>query len=315
MTDISGGNGSDNLTGTAGDDTISGGNGKDILSGDAGNDTLDGGNGKDSLFGGDGNDVLIGGNGNDDLHGDGGNDILIGGEGADDLDGGLGILDRASYRNSASGLTADLLISANNTGEAVGDTYVGIEGLEGSNFNDILRGDNNNNFLIGGAGADVLDGRGGFDFASYITSMIGLTASLANPAVNTGDAAGDTYFNIEHLSGSNFNDILIGNGANNFLMGRGGADDLQGGGGFDTADYFLSTAGLTVDLGTPGNNTGEAVGDSYTSIENLRGSAFADTLCGNAGNNLLDGQAGADILDGGRGSIMPGTIPTALARA
>ena len=128
-----------------------------------------------------------------------------------------------------------------------------------------------------------------------------MTASLGNSGANTGDAAGDTYVNIENLSGSNFDDTLIGDANNNFLNGRGGADSLDGGAGFDTADYFLSTIGLTVDLGTPGNNTGEAIGDSYTSIENLRGSAFADTLRGNSGNNLLDGQAGADVLDGGAG--------------
>ena len=298
---INGKGGDDLLIGLNGNDQIFGGNGTDILFGNAGDDLLDGGAGLDILFGGDGNDTLDGGNGTDVLFGGDGNDVLVGGNGADYLDGGSGTLDRASYRTSAFGLTADLLTPSNNTGDAAGDTYAGIEGLEGSKFSDILRGDNNNNFLIGGAGGDVLDGRGGFDFASYITSMVGLTASLANPAANTGHAAGDTYFNIEHLSGSNFNDILIGDGSNNFLMGRGGADSLQGGGGFDTADYFLSTAGLTVDLGIPGNNTGDAAGDSYTSIENLRGSAFADTLRGNAGTNLLDGQAGADNLDGGFG--------------
>jgi hypothetical protein len=39
---------------------------------------------------------------------------------------------------------------------------------------------------------------------------------------------------------------------------------ISGGNGSDTADYFQSTAGLTVDLATPVNNTGEAIGDSYT---------------------------------------------------
>ncbi|CAN0589134.1 unnamed protein product, partial [Laminaria digitata] len=44
---------------------IDGGNGKDDLEGSAGNDTLDGGNGKDVLNGGAGDDTLTGGNGND----------------------------------------------------------------------------------------------------------------------------------------------------------------------------------------------------------------------------------------------------------
>ena len=93
-------------------------------------------------------------------------------------------------------MTVDLLILANNTGDAAGDTYVNIEGLEGSNFNDDLRGNNSNNFLIGGIGADTLDGRGGADSAAYITATAGVTASLASTAANTGDAAGDTYVSI-----------------------------------------------------------------------------------------------------------------------
>ena len=51
-----------------------------------------------------------------------------------------------------------------------------------------------------------------------------MTASLANTAVNTGDAQGDVYISIEALQGSNFNDTLIGDDNNNFLMGGVGAD-------------------------------------------------------------------------------------------
>src|SRR5262245_48419418 len=97
--------------------------------------------------GGGGNDTLEGGNFSDSIVGAAGNDIAIGGAGADALDGGAGTLDRASYITSTVGLTVDLLIPANNTGDAAGDTYANIEGLEGSNFDDDLRGNNSNNFL------------------------------------------------------------------------------------------------------------------------------------------------------------------------
>ena len=125
--------------------------------------------------------------------------------------------------------------------------------------------------------------------------------------INTGDAAGDTYISIEGLVGSSMADTLIGNNGNNFLRGQGGADALDGGDGFDFADYFNATSGVTVDLTTPANNTGEASGDTFTSIEGIRGSAFNDILRGdsvlNGGNpvNELNGGLGADILEGGGG--------------
>jgi hypothetical protein len=88
------------------------------------------------------------------------------------------------------------------------------------------------------------------------------------------------------------------------LRGSGGADVLNGNGGSDTADYFnpAVTVGITVDLANPVNNTGEAAGDTYSSIENVRGTAVNDTLRGDGNTNFLDGQVGADILDGAGGN-------------
>jgi len=132
--------GDDTLTGTAGADTIASLGGDDIVDGLGGNDTLIGGAGADVLNGNLGNDQLFGESGNDTLNGGSGADILVGGEGADSLNGG-GSTDRAQYTSSSSGLTADLQIVANNTGNAAGDTYTSIENLYGSNHNDSLRGD------------------------------------------------------------------------------------------------------------------------------------------------------------------------------
>jgi Ca2+-binding RTX toxin-like protein len=257
-----------------------------------------------AIVGDNGNNVLLGTSGDDYIYGLGGHDSLIGGEGADHLDGGAGT-DLADYRNAVAGLIVDLLNPENNTGEAAGDTYVSIEGIRGSEFDDELYGDNNTviaNFLMGGAGADLLDGRGGSDYAAYHSASTGVTASLANPGLNTGDAAGDIYVSIEHLSGSSHNDTLVGNNGNNFLRGNLGADVLNGGNGNDTADYFASAIGITVDLANPANNTGEAAGDTYISIENIRGGAFDDILRGNGGNNFLEGAGGADTLVGNGGN-------------
>ena len=58
---------------------------------------------------------------------------------------------------------ADLLLSSQNTGDAAGDTFVDIENLTGSDYNDTLKGDNGDNILTGGLGDDYLFARDGND--------------------------------------------------------------------------------------------------------------------------------------------------------
>ena len=52
--------------------------------------------------------------------------------------------------------------------------------------------------------------------------------------------------------------------------------------GSDTAAYTGSAVAVTVNLGTNTATGGDAEGDTFTSIENLAGSAFDDTLTGDA---------------------------------
>jgi Ca2+-binding RTX toxin-like protein len=252
--------------------------------------------------------AVVGNSGNDSIPAYNKTDVFNGGAGNDIVD----------YSHTPNGITADLANPANNTGNATGDTYVSIEGLRGTSANDILRGDSNTNVLEGGAGADALDGGptgapGTLDYASYANAgrfgdtggpaNTGVIANLADPSQNTGDAIGDTYTNINSLFGSNFNDTLVGDGNDNFLRGRGGADQLIGNGGSDTADYFNANAvnagtglGLTIDLLNSANNTGDAFGDTYNTIENIRASSFNDTLKGDGGDNKLTGGSGADTF-------------------
>ena len=86
------------------------------------------------------------------------------------------------------------------------------------------------------------------------------------------------------------------------LLGGVGQDTLNGGANRDRAQYSESLQGLVVDLQFPENNTGEAVGDVFNSIEDLAGSSHDDRLSGDGLANRLFGRDGADVLIGRNGA-------------
>ena len=84
------------------------------------------------------------------------------------------------------------------------------------------------------------------------------------------------------------------------LAGGKGADTMDGGTDSDTASYETSALGVNVQLTIVGAQAGagEQAGDVLSNIENLTGSAFADTLGGDVNANLLSGGDGGDSLNG-----------------
>ncbi|UVC10272.1 hypothetical protein IHQ71_06620 [Rhizobium sp. TH2] len=84
-----------------------------------------------------------------------------------------------------------------------------------------------------GEGNDRFDGGGGSDLVSYDSDInSGVKVNLAT-GKGGGAAAGHVYVNIENVTGSGFNDQIIGNGFANRLDGYVGNDVLRGGGGKD----------------------------------------------------------------------------------
>jgi Ca2+-binding RTX toxin-like protein len=232
--------------------------------------------------------TVRGGAGNDQLFGGGGDDSLFGGAGADQLDGGAGF-DYARYDSATAGVAVFTFQPASNTGEAAGDSYVGIEGFVGSNFADTIIGDEGVNVLIGlnghdvlfgaggfdsllgangedslfgGTAGDYLDGGLGFDYARYDFALAGVTVNLSNPGANTGEAAGDVFVGIEGLTGTNFGDGLAGDAQANVLFGWSGADTLVG----------------------------------FANIDALFGGDGNDTLFGGTEQDFHFGQGGADVF-------------------
>ncbi len=227
--------GFDEIFAGTGNDTVHGGSQDDAIEGQEGDDVLHGDAGADSLLGEEGNDVLFGGLGADALAGGEGDDMLFGGAGADALDGGVGGYDIANYEDwlagavSGIGLTINALNSALSTGDAMLDTYLDIEEIRGTIWNDIIVGDgivgvlNGNagndritgsaldDTLIGGTGNDRLLGGLGIDTALYRGSIANFTIGTGLPGqILVTDLVGsegqDTLTGIEWLL---FDDGLV----------------------------------------------------------------------------------------------------------
>ena len=340
---LTGGGGNDWLIGREGDDVLGGGAGNDVLVGGAGADTMDGGEGHDRLWyhgsdagvavdlsagtasgghaegdtfenvegigGSEHADTLTGGNGDDWLGGRGGDDRLTGGAGADALDGGAGT-DTLSYAGSNTGVAVDLSAGTGSGGHAEGDTFRGIEHLEGSAHPDTLTGGGGNDWLTGGPGADALDGGDGIDVLRYDGSNAAVAVDLSAGTGSGGHAEGDTFENVEAVVGSAYADTLTGGGGNDRFAGGAGADSMDGGDGEDWLCYAASDAAVTVYLSTGTASGGHAGGDTFRNVEAVRGSPHADRLWGGDGNDTLDGgngndrlagESGDDVLTGGAG--------------
>ncbi|WP_404333516.1 tandem-95 repeat protein [Sphingomonas sp. MMS12-HWE2-04] len=286
--ELTGRGGNDTLVGGLGNDLLNGGAGADVLDGGDGIDTvayfsaegsspagvtislrdgtahggdaegdvligienLTGSDFDDDITGDDGANVLIGGRGNDRLDGGKGDDTLIGGRGADILIGGDGI-DMVEYSLSTEGVTIDLANTSAGSGDAQGDVFSGIELVRGSYHDDVLRGDAGDNRLSGGLGADVIDGRDGFDIADYSRAEAAVTVDLSTGVGLAGEAAGDTLIAIEQVTGSIFDDTLIGGAGHDTFDGGEGLDTLRGGAGSDDYRYRFHSGGDTItDIGS-----------------------------------------------------------------
>ncbi|MXQ70734.1 beta strand repeat-containing protein, partial [Aeromonas caviae] len=274
-----GGSGSDTLLNI---ENLTGSNYNDSLTGNSAANTLNGGAGADRLTGGDGSDSYYVDNTGDVVNET--NAVLASG-GTDTVNSYL-----ASYTLGANVENLRLLAAgaANGTGNGL------------------------NNVLYAGTGNNVLDGGAGADTASYAYATAGVTVSLTSTVAQaTGGSGSDKLLNIEHLSGSNYNDSLTGNNGDNILNGGAGADRMSGNHGSDI--YYVDNIGDTV-VETMVDPTGGAdTVYSYladytlgTYVENLRllatgaangnGNSNANTIYAGAGNNVMDGRTGSDTV-------------------
>ena len=174
-----------------------------------------------------------------------------------------------------SGYATDQFISLNenvlmNIGGLTGNVSIAagtvIENAIGGTGRDTIHGNLAANFLQGNAGDDVLEGGGGND----------------------------------KLQGGAGNDIVNGGAGWDRLEGGDGDDIIDGGNGLDTLTYANASAGVVVDMNIVGaQNTVGAGWDTLLNLEDIIGSAFADTLIGDSAVNKIYGGDGDDLIDGG----------------
>ncbi|MES0884378.1 hypothetical protein [Roseibium sp. SCP14] len=311
---LSGGDGNDTLTGGQGDDQLFGGDGIDTLQGGSENDLLDGGNGDDILTGGAGDDTVLGGAGDDTINGGAGADIYSGGFGSDTVD----------YSQSSSAINVSLSDGTGAGGDAEGDTLSAIENIIGTQFHDLLSGNEAANKILAGYGDDLLFGDGGADYLhggygtdtlDFSGSVGGVTVSLSINALSggvwegfgyRGDATGDSYYAIERVIGTVNDDILQSR-----IIGS----ELVGGEGDDV--YVVTSSVDVVEHANEGEDEIQSLTGEYSiadldAIERLSfvgngnakltGNSGDNVLRGGSGNDWLTGGAGADLLIGGDGT-------------
>jgi uncharacterized delta-60 repeat protein len=177
---------------------------------------IDGGEGDDLVAGGTGNDHLIGGAGDDQLYGFAGDDTLDGGTGTDHIEGGSGA-DTVDYSHRTAAVHVDLEGDADDGAAGEHDTvWTDIEHILGGSGNDTRAGNNQANYIRGGAGNDTIHCGGGND-ALF------------------GDAGSDQ---------------LYGDAGDDYLDTKDGITDwvVDGGPGVDTAKKDLADPQTTVEV-------------------------------------------------------------------
>lgn len=311
------------------------------LEGGEGNDFLEGGTKDDLILGGAGADTMIGGAGHNatsyitswgrvDIDLD--RTYQYGGEAWGDRLIQIQGIQSTGFNDHVVGDAADNLFDA-------GD---GDDILEGRGGHDDIHAGSGNDRVYAIGDGDTLNGFTGMDTLDYSKAAGPVSVDLGRTEIQIGDAtafngaaapdnikmstpavnAGRGYNSFENLVGTAFADTLTGDlGANRIEGGTGadtidgdsgddtliggiGADSLTGGNGVDWVDYTDSTAAVTVDLDTGGLG-GTAQGDSYATVENIRGSDYGDTLRGSSVANVIDphisGRIVAEVVDGRQG--------------
>ena len=289
-----------------------------------------------------GNDTFIGSGLNDDMHMigfGGGNDVynmqgggdnVQGGLGSDTINGGDG-WDTFSFTSTffTEGVSiiqgATFNIDAGTVVDCWGftDRFTSIEYFIGSVLADTFNGGAGDDNFSGVRGNDSFNGgSGGSDMVRYQDDAwhggnFGIVADLEvstvggiHGTIRDGFGNIDTTLNIENVSGTRYNDTLVGSSANNNLAGGEGKDRYDGGLGGQDWVFFnwwftdQVQTGIVVDLSrATGQIRNDGFGNIETalSIEGIGGNDHGDKIKGSATRNWIEGADGKDTMTGAGG--------------
>ncbi|WP_146006582.1 calcium-binding protein [Bradyrhizobium forestalis] len=252
----------------------------------------------------------------------------------DDFIDGRGGFDIISYNNlyfSTGPVTIDFTAGTAMGDASIGnDTFRGIEGAQGTTFNDVFTATNfgavgfqngatnnvgnNGNFnqFEGLAGNDTITGNGNTRIV-YASATDAVTINLQAGTATGGSSIGtDTYVGVNSATGSSLNDTynaagftgvtLAGSfGTFNLFEGLLGNDTITGNGN-TRVSYSQANGGVSVDLST-GIVSGAAGADVITGgVNSVQGSNQADTLVGSSNNEFFFGGGGGDTINAGGGN-------------
>ena len=205
-------------------------------------------------------------------------------------------------------------------GPQISFAIVPIEGTSGKDTligtpdADILLGYEGNDTLRPYEGADIVDGGSGTDWVQYIWEDTSVVIDLAAGTVDEDNdgITDDTLISIEKVSGSAYDDTILGGAGADNLNGINGDDLVRGAGGNDLIyggnqnDALYGEEGNDTIRGESGNDAlhgGAGVDFLVAGRDNdtLYGGDGNDTLKGDDGNDVMLGDAGKDTLRGGNG--------------
>jgi Ca2+-binding RTX toxin-like protein len=239
--------------------------------------------GNDTLLGGDENDNFIAGSGADSMDGGGGEDNAdYGDDGFDDAGASThGVIvnlsdDDVTFTIGDGSHTVLAGTAYDNWGNT--DTLTNIERVNGSQFDDVLVGNDSQNELSGGDGNDLLIGNG------------------------VQDDEDDNY------DGGDGNDTIIGGNGQDWMQGGRGDDHFDGGGGDGHNQVIYKndegiTQGIVFDWTTGTATDGYSDNDTFTqwNIRSVHASQMGDLIIGNADDNQIVGYEGGDTFFAGGG--------------